>query len=251
MNLGDYHMDKYKPEMSFGDSIAEGYDNDSIRGDEKATVAFLEQWAQGGRVLELAIGTGRIALPLAAKGIPVDGIDFSPSMIAQLRTKPGGDQLTITLGNFADVAVSSTYNLIYIVFNTLFNLLTQDEQIRCFENVAAHLTERGVFVIEGGVPTEFCRLRKNQYVDLEAIEVDKVHLDTARYNPVTQLLEETHITISDRGTQLIPIVTRYAWPAELDLMARIAGLRLKERWANWNRKQITATSNNCISVYGR
>jgi SAM-dependent methyltransferase len=244
-------MDKYKPEMSYEDDVAEAYDNESMRGDEEAAVAFLEQLTQGGRALELAIGTGRIALPLSAKGIVVDGIDFSPSMIAKLRAKPGGDKLTVTLGNFADVAVSDTYDLIYIVFNTLFNLLTQDEQVRCFENVAAHLTEKGVFVIEGGIPTEFCQLRKNQYVDLEDIEVDKVHLDIARYNPVTQLLEESHITISNKGTQLFPIVTRYAWPSELDLMARIAGLSLKERWANWNKEPITASSNNCISVYGR
>ena len=244
-------MDKFRPEMSFGDNVAEGYDHNAIRGDEEATVAFLEQLAHGGRALELAIGTGRIAIPLAAKGIHVEGIDFSPSMIAKLREKPGGDRLTITFGNFADVAVPDTYDLIYIVFNTLFNLLTQDEQVRCFENVAAHLTEKGVFVIEGGVPVEFCRLRKNQYVDLEDIEVDKVHLDMARYNPVTQLLEESHITISNKGAQLTPIVTRFAWPSELDLMARIAGLRLKERWASWKRDPMTASSNNCISVYGR
>ena len=244
-------MDKYKPEMSFGDSAAEKYDRYAVRGDEEAAVAFLEQLAQGGRVLELAIGTGRIALPLAAKGVRVDGIDFSASMIARLRAKPGGEKLEITVGNFADVAVPRTYDLIYIVFNTLFNLLTQDEQVRCFVNVAAHLTERGVFVIEGGLPTEFCRLRNNQYVDLENIEVDKVHLDTARYHPVTQVLEENHITISSKGTQLSPIVTRYAWPSELDLMARIAGLRLQERWAAWNKEPITASSHNCISVYGR
>jgi hypothetical protein len=150
-----------------------------------------------------------------------------------------------------DALSARTYDLIYIVFNTLFNLLTQDEQVRCFENVAAHLTEGGVFVIEGGVPTEFCRLPKNQYVDLENIEVNKVQLDIARYDPITQLLEETHVTISNNGSQLFPIVTRYAWPSELDLMARIAGLRLRERWSNWNREPMTATSGNCISVYGR
>jgi SAM-dependent methyltransferase len=244
-------VDKYKPEMSFEENTADSYDENAIRGDEIATVAFLEQLAQGGRALELAIGTGRIAFPLAQKGIQVDGIDFSPSMLAKLRAKPGGEQLKITLGNFADVAIPDTYDLIYIVFNTLFNLLTQDEQVRCFENVAAHLTERGVFVIEGGIPTEFCQLRNNQYVDLENLEVDKVHLDMARFDPVTQLLEETHVTISNTGTRLFPIVTRYIWPSELNLMARIAGLRLKERWANWNREPITASSRNCISVYGR
>lgn len=244
-------MDNYKPEMSFEDSVADGYDKTSMRGDETAAVTFLEQFAQGGRALELAIGTGRIALPLAEKGIPVDGIDFSPSMLEKLRAKPGSEQLTIALGNFADVAVPDTYDLIYIVFNTFFNLLTQDEQVRCFENVAAHLTEKGVFVIEGGIPTEFCQLRNHQYVDLENLEVDRVHLDIARFDPVTQLLEETHVTMSNTGIQLFPIVTRYVWPSELDLMARIAGLRLKERWASWNREPVTASSRNCISVYGR
>jgi len=244
-------MDKYKPEMSFGENVAKDYDADSQRGDEAETVAFLEGLARGGRALELAIGTGRIALPLAAQGVRVDGIDFSPAMIARLRARPHGAQIAVTLGNFADVAVPDSYDLIYIVFNTLFNLLTQDEQVRCFENVAAHLRQGGVFVVEGGVPTEFCQNRKNQYVDLESLEVDKVHLDIARYDPVRQVLEETHVAISNTGTQLFPIVTRYAWPSELDLMARIAGLHLKERWANWVREPMTATSSNCISVYGR
>jgi hypothetical protein len=244
-------MDTYQPVMSFGDDAAESYDEFSRRGDEVATVAFLEQLARGGPALELAIGTGRIALPLAARGITVDGIDFSPSMIAKLRLKPGGNEIAVTLGNFADVAVPGTYRLIYVVFNTLFNLLTQDEQVRCFENVAKHLTDDGVFVIEGGVPTEFCRLRNNQYVDLEGLGVDNVRLDLARYDPVTQVLEETHVTLSSSGTQLNPIITRHVWPAELDLMARIAGLRLKERWATWSREPLTSFSSNCISVYGR
>jgi len=244
-------MDQYNPEMSFGDRVAGRYDDRSVRGDEDATVFFLEQLAQGGRALELAIGTGRIALPLSARGIRVDGIDFSASMIARLRQKPGGEKLTVRLGNFADVAVPDSYDLIYIVFNTLFNLLTQDEQVRCFVNVAAHLNEKGAFVIEGGVPAEFCQLRNNQTVDLEHLGVDEVRLDVARYNPITQLLEESHIAFSEQGTQLSPIVTRYAWPSELDLMARIAGLRLIERWASWNREPITASSRNCISVYAR
>jgi cyclopropane fatty-acyl-phospholipid synthase-like methyltransferase len=243
-------MENYRPVMSFDEDVAAVYDVVK-RGDEMATVAFLEQLARGGPALELAIGTGRIALPLAARGIRVDGIDFSSAMVAQLRAKPGGAQIAVTLGDFADVPVPSSYRLIYVVFNTLFNLLTQDEQVRCFENVAAHLTDDGVFVVEGAVPTDLYRLRNNQYVDLEAIAVSNVRLDVARYDPVQQLLEETHVTLSSTGIRLNPIVTRYAWPAELDLMARIAGLRLKERWAGWGREPFTATSSNCVSVYGR
>jgi SAM-dependent methyltransferase len=244
-------MEGYTPESSFSGDAGARYDHWSVRGDEAATVAFLEQLANGGPALELAIGTGRIALPLAAKGIRVDGIDFSPSMIARLREKPGGERMAVTLGNFADVGVAGSYRLIYIVFNTLFNLITQTEQVRCFQNVAAHLCDDGVFVVEGGLPTEFCRLRRNQYVDVTSIAVDSVRLDVARYDPITQVLEESHVTLSATGTRLGPIVTRYAWPAELDLMARMAGLRLKQRWATWTREPIRAESTNCISVYGR
>jgi SAM-dependent methyltransferase len=243
-------MKKYKPVMSFDEDAADVYDDLAERGDEAATVALLVQLARGGPALELAIGTGRIALPLSDRGIRVDGIDFSPAMVAKLRAKPGADKIAITMGNFADVAVPDTYRLIYVVFNTLFNLLTQDEQVRCFENVAAHLTDDGLFVVEGEAPANLYRLRNNQYVDLEAVEVGNVRLDVARHDPVKQLLEETHVVLSSTGVQLNPIVTRYAWPSELDLMARIAGLQLKERWGGWSREPFTGTGN-CVSVYGR
>lgn len=244
-------MKNYRPEESFNVKVAVIYDKTSQRGDEQSAVAFLKQLSKDGPVLELAIGTGRIALPLAAEGVRVEGIDFSPAMVAKLRSKPGGDQIKVVIGNFADVAVPGKYQLIYLVFNTLFNLLSQDEQVRCFENVANHLTDDGLFVVEGGVPAEFYRLHNNQYVDAEAIEVDHVRLDIARFDPVKQLLEETHVTLSSSGIELNPIITRYAWPSELDLMARIAGLRLRERWAGWNREPFSASSNNCVSVYGR
>ena len=241
-------MENYEPAM-FGEHFAEIYD-DSRRGDELATVAFLERLARGGAALELAIGTGRIALPLAACGIRVDGIDLSEAMVAKLRTKPGGDELSVTIGDFADVPVEGNYCLIYVVYNTLFNLLTQDDQVRCFENVAAHLTDDGSFVVEAGVPNDFYRLRNNQHVDAEAIGVDEVRLDVAQHDPVAQMLEESHVTLSRDGIRLNPIVQRYAWPSELDLMARIAGLRLKERWDGWRRQPFTST-RNCVSVYGR
>ena len=235
--------------MSFGEEVAEIYD-DAPRGDEAEAVAFLEQLAGGGPALELAIGTGRIALPLAARGVRVDGIDISSAMVAKLRAKPGGDQLSVTIGDFADVPVEGTYRLIYVVFNTLFNLLTQEEQVRCFENVAGHLTDDGSFVVEAGVPGWLYRLERNQHVDAEAIGVEEVRLDVARHDPVTQRLDESHVHLARDGVRLYPIVTRYAWPSELDLMARIAGLRLKERWDGWQREPFTST-RNCVSVYGR
>jgi hypothetical protein len=172
-------------------------------------------------------------------------------MVAKLRAKPGGDQVAVTIGDFAAVPVAGAYPLIYLVYNTLFNLLTQDDQVRCFENVAAHLTEDGSFVVEAYVPAYLTRLRSDQYVDAEAIEVDEVTFDVGRHDPVKQLYYESHVVLSREGVRLFPIVNRYAWPSELDLMARIAGLRLKERWANWNREPFTATSTSHVSVFGR
>jgi SAM-dependent methyltransferase len=240
----------YEPAMSFGDEVAASYDTD-MRGDEDETVAFLVQLAGSGPALELAIGTGRIALPLAAAGVHVDGIDISPSMVARLRAKPGGDELSVTIGDFAEVPVSGTYQLIYVVFNTLFNLLTQDDQVRCFENVAAHLADDGSFLVEAIVPSYLYRLRGDQYVDAEAIAVDEVRLDVGRHDPVSQILDESHVSLSRDGVKVFPIVCRYSWPSELDLMARIAGLRLTQRWAGWNCEPLTSTSQRHVSVYSR
>jgi hypothetical protein len=211
----------------------------------------LAQLARGGPALELAIGTGRVALPLASHGLRVDGIDLSTAMVAKLRAKPGGDQISVTIGDFADVPVAGHYPLIYLVYNTLFNLLTQEDQVRCFENVSAHLIEDGTFVVEAFVPTWLYRLPNDQYVDAEAIQVAQVWLDVGRHDPVNQRLDETHVCLSPEGVRLYPIVNRYAWPSELDLMARLAGLHLLERWADWDRAPFTSTSARHISVYGR
>jgi SAM-dependent methyltransferase len=243
--------------MSFDDAAAASYDDAQrfsktpSRTDRAAAVAFLEKLADGGPALELAIGTGWIALPLADRGLRVDGIDFSPAMIARLRAKPGGDKISVTIGDFADMPVPGAYRLIYVVANTLFNLLMQDDQVRCFENVAAHLTDGGVFLIEAFRPDFLYRLRDDQYVDAEAIEVGEVRLDVARHDPEKQLLEESHVSLSREGVRVNPIVTRYAWPSELDLMARIAGLRLKERWGGWNLEPFDSRSRTHVSVYGR
>jgi SAM-dependent methyltransferase len=244
-------MEGYDPKMSFGEATAEVYDDHSTGSDPVATVAFLERLAGDRPVLELAIGTGRIAVPLAARGITVEGIDFSPAMVAKLRAKPGGDEMSVTIGDFADVPVPGRYSLIYIVFNTLFNLLTQDDQVRCFENVATHLTGTGAFVVEAFVPSYLMRLRDDQYVDAEAIGVDEVRLDVARHDPVAQRLDESHVVLTPTGVRLFPIACRYAWPAELDLMARVAGLRLKNRWGGWKQEPFTASSRSHVSVYGR
>ena len=158
-------MKNYRPAMSFDEEVAR-QDRDLQRGDEAVAVALLAELAGPGPALELGIGTGRIALPLAARGVRVDGIDLSPAMVDQLRARPGGDQLAVTIGDFAEVPVAGVYRLIYVVFNTFFNLLTQDDQVRCFEQVAAHLTADGLFVIEAFTPAFLHRLQNQQYLSL-------------------------------------------------------------------------------------
>ena len=234
----------------FDERTAAVYD-DLPNGDPNAAVEFLASLAKGGVALELAIGTGRIALPLVAQGVRVDGIDISTAMVARLRAKPGGDQLDVTIGDFADVAVVGTYALVYLVFNTLFNLGTQPDQVRCFENVASHLADDGVFVVEAMTPNSLFRLRNDQYVDAELVDAEGVVLDLLRHDAVTQTIEENHVSISESGIRLFPVKQRYAWPSELDLMAQMAGLRLRERWGGWKREPFTAASDTHISVYGR
>ena len=172
-------------------------------------------------------------------------------MVARLRAKPGGDDIAVTMGDFADVPVTGAYRLIYVVYNTLFNLLTQDEQVRCFENVAAHLTDDGVFVVEAFVPTFLYRLRDDQYVDAEAIGVDEVRLDVGRHDPVDAAARREPRVALGQGRAAVPDRRRYAWPSELDLMARIAGLRLHERWAGGTGEPFTSASKRHVSVYAR
>ncbi len=242
-------MKDFDPAKSFGPAIAEG-DPYRLRGDEDETVAFLRDLAGDERALELAIGTGRIARPLAATGVRLDGIEISQAMVDVLRTQPGGTDIPVTMGNYRDVPVDSTYRLIYVVYNTIHNLLTQDDQVQCFINVANHLTDDGVFVVEA-LPHGALHLSDNQYVHAESVELKEVRLDVARYDPVTQLLDESHVSLSPGGVRLFPIVTRHIWPSEMDLMARIAGLRLRERWGAWDRRPYDGASRNIVSVFGR
>ncbi|MEL7208100.1 MAG: class I SAM-dependent methyltransferase [Actinomycetota bacterium] len=243
-------MDGFDPATSFDGRVAAAYD-DRPRGDEDACVDWLGRRAGGGRVLELAIGTGRIGLPLARAGHDVTGIEISADMIARLRAKDGGDALPVVRGDMADVAVNGEFDLVFVVYNTFFNLLTQDDQVRCFENVAAHLTSEGRFVIEAVVPWDLHRLRDNQYVDAELLTPGEARLDIARHDPVTQILDENHVSLTEDGLTITPIVTRYAWPSELDLMARLTGLRLVERVGGWRDEPFDAHSRRAVSVYGR
>jgi SAM-dependent methyltransferase len=252
-------MKGYEPILTFDESNAAVYDDLVDRGDEVETVEVLASLAggAGSRALELAIGTGRIALPLAARGILVDGIDLSVPMVERLRAKPGGGELRVVIGDFVDDATwadldsTAPYDLIFVVFNSFFNVLTQDGQVRGFEHAAAHLAPTGRFVVEGGSTLGFLDfVRKGQYVAAEGIEVDAVRFDLLRLDPATQLLEENHVRVGADGVTFNPVMQRYTWPSELDLMARIAGLRLHERWGGWHRQPFTAQSENVVSVYG-
>jgi hypothetical protein len=198
--------------------------------------------------LELAIGTGRIALPLAERGVDVVGIDASDRMIAKLRCKPGGDVIPVTMGNSADVSVDGLFRLVYVVFTTLFALPSQAEQIRCLRNVAAHLEPQGCFVMDAFVP-DLGRYHSNQAVTTQRVSVDSVVLDASRHEPIEQRIDSSHVLITPAGVQLFPVSIRYAWPAELDAMAMVAGLQLTDRWASYDRAPFVADSLRHVSVY--
>ena len=222
----------------------------TVKLDTEAAVAFLADRAGSGPVLELAIGTGRIALPLAERGIDVRGIDASEEMVGQLRSKPGGASMPVTCGDFADVEAEGRYTLIYVVFNTLFALQTQDEQVRCFENVAAHLTDDGAFVVEAFVP-DLTRFDRDQRVQVDRVGLEEVWLHVDRHHPREQRVESRVVRLSEEGTRFYPVQIRYAYPPELDLMARLAGLRLCERFDGWDREPYSGMTATCISVFER
>jgi SAM-dependent methyltransferase len=240
-------MNTYQAE-TYGQRIAGVYDDWYTSYDDVAVTA-LQDLAHGGRALELGIGTGRIALPLRRLGIEVHGIDASEAMVAKLRAKPGGDSLPVTMGDFADVPVEGEYSLIYVLFNTFYALLSQEEQVRCFRNVASHLSPTGVFVIEAFVP-DLSRFKRGQAIQATQVGGDAVHMDVSRHDPVGQLISAQHVVLSDQGIRLYPVQLRYVWPAEFDLMAQLAGMRLKHRWGGWDRAAFTAESGKHISVYG-
>ena len=240
------------PQNIFIGSIAESYDRDSpemfAQALLDATVNFLVDAARGGTALEFAVGTGRIALPLSQRGVEVHGIDLSPDMVAGLRTKPGSAAIEVTIGDIATTRVAGTFSLVYLVYNTIGNLTSQDEQIACFRNAAAHLARGGRFVIELGVPD----LRRfPPGAAAQPFEVSAHHLGFDTMDTATQLGVSHHYLIDGDRVTRFDCPYRYAWPAELDLMARLAGLELRERWADWDRSPFTADSRKHISVWER
>ena len=242
-------MDGFDPTTSFGPDIAARYDQ-TLRGDEQQAVAFLAEHAAGGPALELAVGTGRIALPLARAGVPVDGIERSAAMAQVLAAKPGGADISVTQGDMSTAdAPAGPYPLIYLVFNTITNLLSQDEQVRCFVNAARHLTPDGVFVVETGTSWAFAG--RTNFVDAEQVSAEEVVLDVNTFDPATQILAENHVRISAGGIRMGPIAQRIASHGELDLMARIAGLRLAERYGWWDSRPFDGSCSSHVSVYQR
>lgn len=241
-------MDDYDA-STYGERIAEVYDEQHSYMDASG-VELLFELARGGRALELGVGTGRLALPLSARGIEVHGIDASPAMVEKLRAKPGGENVKINMGDFADVPAEGAFSLVYVVFNTFFALLSQEDQVRCFQNVAERLTADGLFLIEAFVP-DLSLYDHGQMLRAASIKADSLSLNVASLDPVTQALTGQQIVITERGLRLYPVKLRFAWPSELDLMARLAGLRLRERWGGWRREPFTARSEKHVSVYER
>lgn len=239
---------------TFGELYATDYDATDGTGMDAETrdsVDVLAELAGGGPVLEFAIGTGRVALPLATRGLSVHGIDASKEMVEKLREKPGGDAIPVTIGDMAETRVEGAFDLVFLVFNTILNLTSQEAQVRCFQNAADHLTGKGVFVIETVLP-ELDGVVNGHAVRGMGVTKDSARFEVVTHDPVTQTLNYQRVVISGDGTaKLHPLAMRYAWPSEFDLMARLAGLELRHRWGWWDRRPFTAKSTSHVSVYGK
>jgi SAM-dependent methyltransferase len=234
----------------FDERVAARYDESSAEMFDPAVVDpvvdFLVELAGSGRALELGIGTGRIALPLAQRGVAVHGIELSKAMVARLRAKPGGDEIGVTIGDFATTTVDGTFSVAYLVFNTISNLTTQAAQVACFRNVAAHLQPGGCFVIEVGVPG-LQRLPPGETI--HAFHVSETRWGLDEYDVATQGLTSHHFVVVDGRLERFSVPFRYAWPSELDLMAQLAGMSLRERWSGWQREPFTSDSRKHVSVW--
>jgi SAM-dependent methyltransferase len=237
------------PEDHFGEHVAaryDGTDGEFAPAAIEAVVDFLAPLAGTGAALELGIGTGRIALPLSRRGVRVHGIDLSTAMVARLQAKPGAEDVGLTIGDFATTRVEGSFSLVYLVFNTISNLTTQDEQVACFQNAAAHLEPGGCFVIEDGVPS-LQRLPPGE--TFRPFDVSPTHLGFDEYDIASQGLVSHHYSVVDGKLDVVSIPFRYTWTAELDLMARIAGMTRRERWSGWLREPFTSESRKHVSVW--
>jgi SAM-dependent methyltransferase len=236
----------------FGEEVAARYDESSAEMFASAvvepTVDFLAELVRDGRALELGIGTGRIALPLAGRGVSVHGIELSKAMVARLREKPGGEEIGITIGDFATATADGAFSLAYLVFNTINNLTTQEAQAACFRNVARHLEPGGRFVVEVGVPG----LRHIPPGEtFHVFDASRTHWGIDEYDVENQGLVSHHFSLIDGRWQLLSMPFRYVWPSELDLMAELAGMTPRERWSDWHRAPFTSESQKHISVWER
>lgn len=243
-------MQRYQP-ATYGDRIADVYDVLYPPGpDAEEAAELLAVLAGSGRALELGIGTGRVALPLSARGVDVHGIDASEAMVSRLRAKPGGESIPVTIGDFTGVPAEGQFELIFVAFNTFFVLMTQDAQVQCFQAVADHLAPGGAFVIEAFVPDP-ARFDRGQRTATSLLGGDWIILESSVHDLVAQRVRSVHAFISAKETRLYPLELRYAWPSELDLMAHLVGLRLEHRWGGWRREEFTESSARHISVYRR
>ncbi|GAA2371706.1 class I SAM-dependent methyltransferase [Streptomyces carpaticus] len=244
-------MQNHGPE-TYGELNADVYDAWHAELDPTEAVrslAALIEEGPAGPVLELAVGTGRVTIPLAATGVDLRGIDASEAMVARMRAKPGGERIPVTIGDMADVDPGGTdrFAMVFVVFSTFFFLLTQEEQVRCFGNVARRLLPGGRFVLECPMP-DVGRYRRNQNLEVHRVDLDRVRLTAVRHDPVAQRFDGHHVLIGNDGIRLAPASMRYAWPSELDLMARLAGMERRFRWGGWGREPFTAEGGH-ISVY--
>ena len=237
---------------TYGDRMADVYDEIHEHLSTTDVVApmvdVLVELAGDGRALELGIGTGRIALPLAQRGVEVQGIDASEAMVAQMRQKPGGAAIPVTFGDFEHLDLEGRYSLVYVVFNTLFALPSQEAQVNCFGGIARHLTDDGVLLVEAFVP-DLTRFDRGQRISAGLVETDRVSINLDRHDAATQTVTSSHIYITPEGMRMYPVNIRYAWPSELDLMAQLAGMRLRDRWSDWRGTPFTAASTGHVSVY--
>ena len=238
------------PTNYFDEPVAERYDESSADMFEpevlRPTVDFLAELANRGAALELGIGTGRIALPLSQRGVRVHGIELSPAMVARLRAKPGAHDISVTIGDFATTRVDGTFSLAYLVFNTIMNLTAQDAQVECFRNVAAHLEPGGCFVLEVSIP-QLHRLPPGETVHPFTVTATRLGFD--EYDIAAQGLVSHHYWVEGGQFRTVSVPFRYVWPYELDLMAHIAGMKLRERWTGWKREPFTSTSTSHVSVW--